>query len=55
MKLIGSDKNVKLINVHTENQFRGGKPASAFLDMFVIDLGWDKVKTSLSGTRPGNP
>jgi hypothetical protein len=41
--------NPRLINVYSEPQMRGARPATGFLDMLVIDLGQTKVGTTLSG------
>jgi hypothetical protein len=40
--------NPKLLNVYAEPQSRAGKPATAFLDMYVIDLDAEAVTSDLA-------
>ena len=40
--------NPKLLNVYSEPQARGGRPATGFLDMLVIDLERKKLGTTLT-------
>jgi hypothetical protein len=43
-----SQGNPKLVNVYKERQIRAGKPATAFLDMYVIELERPKLGAELT-------